>query len=279
MATVFSFVFKLFAGPVYHAAPPEQLNYGIQQQQILQQQQADLQRQQKELTEIQRQEALALAAWIPDDPWRVIDGKTNWAKAPGWMQFAGKVVEVQPKGIRIHGIYGEPGTVVYDPKDYDINKDFFVRGFPYSVAENDFIGSVMHLTGMLNGTYTYPTVTGGSATLHELLYGEPCSAPQPSPEQIKAIQDAHKAKADAAKKAKQDADTRTLKWNQDQAEQGDSYGLLRMGERYRDGDGVGKDESKARENLTRSAALGNNTARDELSNLSLNVTTNVPTAK
>ena len=57
---------------------------------------------------------------------------------------------------------------------------------------------------------------------------------------------------------------KALKSNQDAADRGDDYGLLRMGERYRDGDGVEKNLTKAREYLTKAAAAGSSTATDEL---------------
>ena len=78
-------------------------------------------------------------------------------------------------------------------------------------------------------------------------------------------------KADAAKKAIQDkkiaVEAKVLKSNQDLAEKGDAYGLLRMGERYRDGNGVEKDLAKAKDYLTKAAAAGSQTAADELSKL------------
>jgi hypothetical protein len=61
-----------------------------------------------------------------------------------------------------------------------------------------------------------------------------------------------------------DNKNRVLKYNQDLADKGDEYGLLRMGERYRDGDGVPKDLAKAKDYLTRAAAAGSPTAADEL---------------
>jgi hypothetical protein len=60
---------------------------------------------------------------------------------------------------------------------------------------------------------------------------------------------------------------RALQSNQEAAAQGDSYGLLRLGERYRDGEGVAMDLKKAREYLQKAAAAGSPTAADELSAL------------
>ena len=75
---------------------------------------------------------------------------------------------------------------------------------------------------------------------------------------------AAKTKAAALKKAASD---RALKSNQDDAAKGDSFGLMRMGERYRDGDGVEKDLAKAKEYLQKAADAGSPTAKEELSKL------------
>lgn len=60
---------------------------------------------------------------------------------------------------------------------------------------------------------------------------------------------------------------RALQANQEAAAQGDAYGLLRMGERYRDGEGVAVDLKQAREYLQKAAAAGSPTAADELAAL------------
>ena len=76
-----------------------------------------------------------------------------------------------------------------------------------------------------------------------------------------------KDKEDEKKRAVQD---KVLKFNQDAADKGDAYGLLRMGERYRDGEGVPKDLAKAKDYLTKAAAAGSPSAADELKNLQIN---------
>jgi hypothetical protein len=76
-----------------------------------------------------------------------------------------------------------------------------------------------------------------------------------------------KEKADAKKQAVVD---KVLKSNLDAADKGDAYGLLRMGERYRDGDGVPKDLTKARDYLSKAAAAGSPTAEADLKNLPAN---------
>lgn len=58
-----------------------------------------------------------------------------------------------------------------------------------------------------------------------------------------------------------------LKYNQALAAKGDEYGLFRMGERYRDGDGVEKDLAKSKDCFQKSAAAGNPDAALALKNL------------
>jgi len=75
-------------------------------------------------------------------------------------------------------------------------------------------------------------------------------------------------RAKQAEDAKKQAVTdKVLKNNQDLADKGDPYGLLRMGERYRDGEGVPKDLTKASDYLQKAAAAGDPTAADELKKL------------
>lgn len=101
--------------------------------------------------------------------------------------------------------------------------------------------------------------------------GTPYIPPPPTPEEIAAAKAAQeKANAEAKAKAaaqKQDAAARALKFNQDAAAKGDMFGLLRMGERYRDGDGVEKDLAKAKEYLQKATDAGSPTAKEELAKL------------
>jgi len=72
----------------------------------------------------------------------------------------------------------------------------------------------------------------------------------------------------ANEKSKKTADAAALKFNQDAAAKGDAYGLFRMGERYRDGNGVEKDLAKAKDCFQKSAAGGNQDAALALKKLS-----------
>jgi hypothetical protein len=125
------------------------------------------------------------------------------------------------------------------------------------------------MMALSSGYYSYTNTAGLLATVPKFIYGTPCVKIW-SPEEIAAVQQ----KIEAQKKAVQD---RVLKNNQELADKGDAYGLLRMGERYRDGDGVPKDLAKARVYLTKAVAAGSTTAAAELSKL--DQPTNAPAGK
>ena len=141
------------------------------------------------------------------------------------------------------------------------SKDILVLNFQSNAAE----GENLRIRAMQVGT------TNFDGKMIELW---DCGKPYvPTAEEIAA---AEKAKADAkvaanAKAAEQKkiAAERTLKSNQDAAAKGDSFGLMLMGERYRDGDGVKKDIAKAKEYLQKAvdADASNFIAKEELSKL------------
>ena len=86
-----------------------------------------------------------------------------------------------------------------------------------------------------------------------------------TPEQAAAIRKEQKEKDDKLAVAKrQEVDARALKWNKEQADRGDSFGLLRMGERYRDGEGVEKDLTKAKAYFEKAVVAGSGVAKSAL---------------
>jgi TPR repeat protein len=118
-----------------------------------------------------------------------------------------------------------------------------------------------HVSGTSGSYDSTPSVPVAPAVTQP-TYVQPQSTDEPplTPEQIEAA----KAKVAADKKA---SGEKALKYNQKLADEGDPYGLLRMGERYRDGDGVPKDLAQARDYFTKAVAAGSPTAADELSQL------------
>ncbi len=213
----------------------------------------------KEAQEAQQRRIDSINNFVPFDRWRILTGTTNYASGRGWVQFQGAVVQVVKDGIIMVGSYGVPG----DPTPDFQSQRFLIKNFPYPVAENDRLNFNRNLTAFTAGVYTYMAVTYGSTTVHAFDYGKPWTPPPLTPEQIAAL----KKKNEAARKAGAD---KALAFNQAQADKGDAYGQLRMGERYRDGEGVEKDLAKARDYFTKAAAQGNAEAAGNLKALPAN---------
>jgi len=226
------------------------------------------------------------------DPWRVINGTTNRSGGDGWHEFQGRVTEILPGGIVMKGKFGpvltvEPqtedslhlvktteangtvqrtarntATVSSEVQDTSLQSKliygddiFYVEGFPYPSTVGQGFQELM----AMDGAYFSYTNEQRLVTIPRLIYGTPCVKVF-SPEEIAAAKNV----VDAKKKA---IDDRVLKSNQAAADRGDAYGLLRMGERYRDGDGVEKNLVKARQYLELGAAAGSPTAADDLKHL------------
>jgi TPR repeat protein len=185
-------------------------------------------------------------------PLRVVDGKIyNIVDNPLW-----KIVEAE--------VYEKDGGIIILLCNSYVGSrnSFYVALTNYSgqaVAEQK-ITVIALKTGIYNMADVRPI------ELYDL--GKPYV---PTSEEIAAAKAAQeKAKADAKAKAaeqKKTAEARALQYNQDAAAKGDSFGLMRMGERYRDGDGVEKDVAKAKEYLQKAADAGSPTAKEELSQL------------
>jgi len=201
---------------------------------------------------------------------------TNLARGAGWYEFQGSPHEIFSNGVIFIGAWGKPLSVTTTQRwsseppprlvtDYG-NSLFLVENFPYSVTGGQGFDEMM---AYYDGVYDYRNTTGPIITVPKLDYGTPCVKIWSAAEMAAA-----KQKIEAQKKAIQD---RVLKNNQALADKGDPYGLRRMGERYRDGDGVPKDLAKARESLMKAVAAGDPFAADELSKL--DQSTNAPTGK
>jgi hypothetical protein len=213
----------------------------------------------------------------PPDPYRFIDGVTYCVRGPGfndwfntkdprqwerynrrqilpdgWCEFKGTVIEVQKEGIRVRGFCNCLGSN---------ETTFFVVNYPYVVGENDVLPNRVAKD---SGTYTYNTVMGSSSTLHKLDYGTVTSKPAPV---MPSNEEIRQAKADAEKK-RQEAKPEEVKQDRELADSGDPRGQRRMGERYRDGDGVKKNLDAAYIWLGLAAGKGDKKAAEELDELS-----------
>lgn len=221
------------------------------------------------------------------DPWRIVNGTTNLARGNGWSEFQGQVAEIRPGGVVFRGKWGPILTVFTSAQEahfisqtvgggqgmqrtspnmtqvqgnysqtYDasmqVRKDygedfFYVEGFPYPCDPGHGYEKMMAFNG---GYFSYTNQTGNSLTIPRLVYGIPCVFTAPS-----------------ASVQKLAAEQKVLAANQAAADRGDAYGLMRMGERYRDGDGVDKNPAKAKDYLQRAADAGSPTAAEELKQL------------
>jgi TPR repeat protein len=244
---------------------------------------------------------------VSKDPWRRINGVTNFCNASGWSEFQGVVQQAFENGVVFKGEWGPittvntyaeddphlttthvsasmntqngqttvttgPNSTTYNqssavnenrnavtdigithPKIYGENI-FFVDNFPYPASTQQGYEEMMAYE---SGYISYTNSVGQIITIHKLDYGTPCTKIW-TPEEILAANPRTAAKE------------RALKANQKMADSGDAYGLLRMGERYRDGEDLPKDLDKARDYLTKAAAAGSSTAADELSQLPKN---------
>jgi hypothetical protein len=257
---------------------------------------AEQAREQAIQAEILAAEQAELAKIYSKDPWRRIGETTNLARGSGWNEFQGEVQETVANGVVFKGRYGPVLTVNTDPsyeqhlvQRFDSNQQrqkigqstqttvsqvrdtsfqrkiiygddlFFVEGFPYPASIGQGYEELMALD---SDYFSYTNQNSQVITIHKLIYGMPCQKIWSAEEMVAA-----KAKTDAKKQAVVD---KVLKSHQDLADKGDAYGLLRMGERYRDGEGVTKDLAKARDYLTKAAAAGSSTADDDLKKLPAN---------
>jgi hypothetical protein len=218
-----------------------------------------------------REEAIALQkqheAFIPEDPWRTIDGQTNYIKNNG-VEFCGKILEVQPNGVRISGDYGELFRTGYfsDINNEDRNQEFFVANFPFEAAENELIPESHHWMAYYAGTYTYQTVNGNSRTIRKLDYGIPCDPPK---ELIKEIEELNRIAAQREQQKEFLAQSNAVVWLQSQATNGDAESQCSLGEHYLTGLGCNTNRTQAVYWFTQAANQGDLEASNKLAEIQI----------
>jgi hypothetical protein len=229
-----------------------------------------------EKSDRERRKAAAEHNFVPKDPWRAIDGQTNYAKGEGWAAFSGKVLEVQPTGIRVNGSYGIPPDIF--PEENRGSGIFFVSGFPYQVAENEIIDGRNKYTAKENGVYTYPTAIGGTSTIRKLDYGIPRDPPEWFIKQQKEQADAAKAAASAAVEAQKkkafELQKRAVEWLLSDATNhtplmpnGSASAQRSLGFHYLNGQGVETNKEAAVYWFTQAANQGDIEASNTLTKL------------
>ena len=93
--------------------------------------------------------------FVPRDPWRAIDGATNYVKKDG-VEFCGKIMDVTKDGVRIEGEFGELFGTGYFPGVYDY-EDFFVANFPFDVVNDQVIPGKPTFDGLaFRNLYIFP---------------------------------------------------------------------------------------------------------------------------
>ena len=197
----------------------------------------------------------------------------------------GRIQQVLPDGLLIilHSAEDFRLDSSYWDSTYTGNSIFLVNYPKKKVDGEHVICSAKYV-----GDYSYISVTGANRTVWKYDCG---TQTKPSKElvestilelkdklayskygtklkiQAEAIRLAQaKAKAETEAKQKKAIEA-ALKSNREAAANGDAFGLLRMGERYRDGDGVEKDLVKAKEFLQKAVGAGSPSAKNELDKL------------
>ncbi len=186
-----------------------------------------------------------LANLPPIDPLRVVDGVQVPANGPGWFRFWGKVQSVTGEGLLLNGTYA-------NSKETNHGAFVLIR-FPQTRATGDEFTREKSWWAKDDGSTTYE-----GATYHRLDYGEVRG-------KLTDEEKAAQTQAQQARRAELMANAIAL--YQKQADTGDSSAQLRLGEIYRDGEGVPRDLAKARDYLAKAAAQGNQDAQKELGQL------------
>jgi hypothetical protein len=218
-----------------------------------------------------KQKYLVAKKLIPKDPWREIFGEKKYVNSAnsGFINFSGQIQEVNPTGIRIWGQIGNSKDIEY-----------FVVNFPLKQNVGESVDATKIYSAFQDGDFAYVTEDGFAKKIPKLNYGKSCTAPDNAAtieleaqeltaqeknrlapleteakirkeaataiaarleERIKAADLANKTALENLKLEKEKAVIADL----EQARLGDPKGLRRMGERYRDGDGVERDLPKA----------------------------------
>jgi hypothetical protein len=220
-----------------------------------------------------------------NDPWREIVGTPVFIQTDERrVGYSGIIQQTTSDGILIKNDWSD--------------ENIFIKNYPYTYAD----GTRIDVDGIPISPVSYTSILGAQITVNAIDYGRPCNPPddakkiesayiknnaliagmkinesEESFEQAKQslrdylqqLQDAKQAVLDAKQKKKQAILDKALQYDETLASKGDDFGLLRMGERYRDGEGIQKDREKAIDYLSRAVMAGSPAASNELSQLIL----------
>src|ERR1700728_3674165 len=72
--------------------------------------------------------------FVPSDPWRVMNEKTNFAKGSEWVQFEGRVTAMNGTGLVLQGWFGEPLCYMLPNNGGATTTTFLLSNYPRHVA-------------------------------------------------------------------------------------------------------------------------------------------------
>ena len=226
---------------------------------------------------------------LPYDPLRVVEGKIyslrpvyDWENLPStdrskrpmpeWIgtsnyKFYGlsyRVEHVLPQGLLLRG----SGEFVLGGAYSGLNFDqpmIFLTNYPH--ADRLVDGQTIQFLALRAGSYHYTGSDGAAYAIAEYDYGKPYVPPPLTPEQIKAAQDATKARAVAAKKRAEQGQINAVKWLQPQATNGSPSAQCSLGIHYLNGQGCETNREFAIYWLKKAADQGDLEASNTLAKL------------
>ena len=226
---------------------------------------------------------------ILKDPWREIYGEKKFAMSAGssFVKFNGQILEVVSSGIRVFGQI-----------DDSTKTEYFVVNFPYDFKAGESVDPTKIYMAFEDGTFSYVSEDGYAKTLPKLNYGKPCVRPDNAATIEQAAQQSQLSSAERTAKdvdeiattaqkhlqaaideiaaVRKEAEEKmrlvidqSLNYDRLYANKGNGDALRRMGERYRDGEGVETDTNKAAEYFKKSAEMFQTEANRTQANLYL----------
>jgi TPR repeat protein len=175
-----------------------------------------------------RRRAEAIEATLQNYPWRVVDGITQHV-AVTWCVFNGRVLQTSPDGVRVDGAYAS----IYPDGAVSCGGEFFVKHFPYSLADGDSLPA--YVAGLPEGVYTYTTVMNAERSIHCLDFGVPCNEPQWA---IDAETNKPLVTPDQVAARRALAESNVVHYLECQASNGDVDCECELGEKFMTGDGA-----------------------------------------
>lgn len=209
------------------------------------------------------------------DFWRVVGGRTNDIKGPGWESFfGGNPAAAARRPIYAEGWYEIFGTAQALTRDgllvrgycglmdnQSADQTFLVTNYPRPLAPGDYVhrSAARYLE-----VYDF-----GGTTVRRLDYGIVCSPPESIPQQSTATE-ARPARPVAEQQKPPRSQEAIAAYYLKLAESGNAHAQYRLGQCYLAGEGIGKDLQKAREYFSKAAAQGNESAAKALAELPKN---------